>query len=95
MVSEHNLGLACAQDIMLSRGGDSLQGEDTYRGKKKRLIMEEEVSLLLFQTIEGIITNLNEIERKNWRDFLKGFVDEASHIYDHVRCEHSATHVDP
>ena len=45
--------------------------------------------------MEGIIKDLEEIERENWRDFLRRFVDEASPIFDHVRCEHSATHADP
>ena len=56
---------------------------------------EDEVSLLIFQTMEGIIEDLEEIERENWRDFLRGFLDEASPIFDHVGCEHSATHEDP
>ena len=55
---------------------------------------KEEVSLLLFQTMEGIIKDLEEIERENWKGFLRGFVDEASPSCDHVGCEHSATHAD-
>ena len=56
---------------------------------------KEEVSLIIFQTMEGIIEDLEEIERENWRDFLRGFVDEASPICDHVGCEHLVTHADP
>ena len=36
---------------------------------------EEDVSLLLFQSLEGIIEDLEEIERENWEHFLRGFVD--------------------
>ena len=56
---------------------------------------EEEVSLLLFQTIEGIIEDLEETKREIWGDFLRGFVNGSSPSYDHVGCEHSATHADP
>ena len=56
---------------------------------------EEEVSLLLFQTLEGIIEDLEEKERENWKDFLRGFVDEESLSCDHVGCENSATRADP
>ena len=56
---------------------------------------EEEASLLLFQTLEGIIKDLEEKERENQRDFLRGFVDEASPSYSYDVCEHSATHADP
>ena len=56
---------------------------------------EEEISLLLFHTMEGIIEDLEEIEREKWRDFLRGFVDEMSPSCYHVGCEHSATHTDP
>ena len=56
---------------------------------------EEEVSLLLFQTMEGIIEDLEEIERENWKRFLRGFMDEESPRCDHVGYEHSATHANP
>ena len=55
---------------------------------------EEKTSLLLFQTLEGIIEDLKEIERENYRNFLKGFVDEASPSYSLDGCEHSVSHVD-
>ena len=58
-------------------------------------MIEEEDSLLLFQTIEEIIENIDEVERENWGDFLRGFVNGANPIYDHIGCEHSATHADP
>ena len=67
MVSKQYLGSACAQDLMSSERGASLQGEEIYRGRKGRGMMEEEVSLLLFQTIEDIIENLDE--REKWEDF--------------------------
>ena len=54
---------------------------------------EEEVSLLLFQTMEDIIENLDE--RENWEDFLRGFVDGTNPSYSHDGCEHSTTHTDP
>jgi len=62
VVSEHDLGSACAQDPRLSERGASLQGEEIYKGDKERGMMEEEVSLLLFQTIKGIIEDLDERE---------------------------------
>ena len=58
-------------------------------------MMEEEFSLLLFQTLEGIIEDLEVKERENWKDFLRGFVDETSPSYYYDGCENSATHVDP
>ena len=70
MVLEHDLGSACAKEIMPSTSGDSLQGEDIYRGKKERGMKEEEFSLLVFQTIEHTIEDL--MKGKIWRNFLKG-----------------------
>ena len=67
MVSEHDLGSTYAQDVILSKIGAYLQGEDIYKGDKERGMMEEEVSLLLFQTIEDIIENLDE--REQWERF--------------------------
>ena len=54
---------------------------------------EEEVSLLLFQTIENIIEDL--MKGKIWRNLMKGFVNEASPSYSHEGCSHSATHAYP
>ena len=56
---------------------------------------EEEISLLLFQTMEAIIEDLKEIERENCRTFLRGFADEASPRYYHYGCGNLATHADP
>ena len=50
---------------------------------------EEEVSLLLFQTLEGIKEDLKEMEGEECRFFLEGF--EIGHSYSHDGCEHSAT----
>ena len=68
MVSEHDLGSTYAQDPRLSKRGASLQGEEIYKEYKERGMKEEEVSLLLFQTIKGIIEDLDE--REIWRNFL-------------------------
>ena len=57
--------------------------------------MEEEISLLLFQTMEAIIEDLKEIERENCIKSLRGFEDEVSPSYYHDGCGHSATHADP
>ena len=54
---------------------------------------EEEISLLLFQTLEGIKEDLKEMEGEECRRFLEGF--ETSPNYSHDGCEHSATHADP
>ena len=93
MVSENDIGSSSAQDLRPSARGASLQGEDIYRGIKGRGMTEEEVSFLLFQTIEEIIENLDE--REKWEDFLRGFVDGTNPSYSHEGCEHSATHADP
>ena len=73
MVSKHDLGSACAQDLKLLERGASFQGEDIFKGDKERGMMEEEVSLLLFPTIVDTILNLDE--REQWEDFLKRVVD--------------------
>ena len=96
MVSEHQSWLSlCIQDKIPLEGEAPHIGEDLYKGNKKRGMMEEEISLLLFQTMEAIIEDLKEIERENCRKFLRGFKDEASPRYYHDGCVHSATHVDP
>ena len=48
--------------------------------------MEEDISLLLFQTMEAIIEDLKEIERENYRNFLRGIEDEESPRYYHDGC---------
>ena len=69
--------------------------EEMYRKNKKRGMTKEEISLLLFQTMEAIIEDLKEIERENCRKFLRGFEDEASPSYYHDGCGNLATHADP
>ena len=44
---------------------------------------EEEMSLLLFETLEGIKEDLKEIEGEECRRFLEGF--ETSPKYSHGR----------
>ena len=44
---------------------------------------EEVISMLLFQTLEGIKENLKEMKRENFMKFLRGFEDEASPIDYH------------
>ena len=69
--------------------------EEMYRENKERGMMKEEASLLLFQTLEGIIEDLEEKEREKWKGFLRGFVDEESPRYFYDGCKHSATHAYP
>ena len=54
---------------------------------------EEEISLLLVQTLEGIKEDLKEMEGEECRRFLEGF--ETSPRYSHDGCDNSATHADP
>ena len=76
--------------------GESLHlEEEMYKGNNKRGMTEEEISLLLFQTMESIIEDLKEIEREYCRMFLRGFEDEASPSYYHDGCGNSATHANP
>ena len=84
-----------AQDKMPLEGEDPHLEEEMYREKNKRGMTEEEVSLLLFQTLEGIIEDLKEKGRENSRNFQRGFMDKSSPSCDHVGCENLATHADP
>ena len=99
VVSEHNLGSACAFNQYVTIRRSFSQKEEMYKKDKKKTPLfggreEGELSMLLFQTMKSIKGDLKKMRREMCRDSPREFESEANSRFLHDECEHAATHYD-